>query len=165
MLRGLNWKTVLAFLDDTVVLGMDFDDHMSNLASTLSRFRKYKLKLKPKKCILFQKEIDFLCRRVASNSLSMTDQDIAVVREWPVPLCTKDVERFMGLANYHRTFVPNFSKLAEPMYRVMGKQKFKWEQEQEDAFNSLKFALTSAPVLALPTLATSSFLIQICHWS
>ncbi len=80
----------------------------------------------------------------------MTDQYIAVVMDWPVPLYTKDAERFMGLANYHRTFVPNFAKLAEPMYRVTGKQKFKWEQEQKDAFNSLKSALTRAPVFVLP---------------
>jgi hypothetical protein len=53
VLRGLNWKTVLAFLDDILVLGKTFDDNLQNLEEALQRFRKYGLKLKPKKCIFF----------------------------------------------------------------------------------------------------------------
>ncbi|XP_060577320.1 uncharacterized protein LOC132734568 [Ruditapes philippinarum] len=54
VLRGLTWKTVLAFLDDIIVLGRNFEDHLSNLREALSRFRRHKLKLKPKECIFFQ---------------------------------------------------------------------------------------------------------------
>ncbi len=79
----------------------------------------------------------------------MTDHYIQTVKDWPVPASSKDVELFLGLANYHRTFVSNFAKLAEPLYRVTGKQKFNWEPQQQGAFDSLKTALTSAPILAL----------------
>ena len=51
VLRGLTWKTVLAFLDDVLVLGKDFQDHLNNLREVLDRFREYNLKLKPKKCM------------------------------------------------------------------------------------------------------------------
>jgi hypothetical protein len=54
VLRGLNWKVVLAFLDDILVLGKDFEGHLANLRAVLVRFREYGLKLKPKKCELFQ---------------------------------------------------------------------------------------------------------------
>ncbi|MCG8078710.1 MAG: Ty3/Gypsy family RNase HI domain-containing protein, partial [Candidatus Thiodiazotropha taylori] len=80
----------------------------------------------------------------------MTQSDIMAVASWPTPTCSKDVERFMGLANYHRNFVKNFSKLAEPLYSVVGKHKFKWKEEQMEAFGALKEALTNPPVLALP---------------
>ena len=80
----------------------------------------------------------------------MTEEDIQVVASWPLPTCSKDVERFIGLANYHRNFVKNFSKLADPVYSVMGKHKFKWKKEQQEAFDALKTVLTSPPVLGLP---------------
>ncbi|MES9882037.1 MAG: pol polyprotein [Sedimenticola sp.] len=152
VLRGLNWKIALAFLDDILVLGSNFGHHLTNLASTLSRFREYGLKLKPKKCTLFQKEVDFLGRRVGSNSLAMTDQDIQVVRDWPTPSCSKDVERFLGLANYHRSFIRKFAELADPLYRITRKQPFEWAAEQNNAFLALKNALVRPPVLALPNL-------------
>ena len=150
VLRGLNWKIALAFLDDILVMGKSFEDHLVNLGETLGRFREYGLKLKPKKCVLFQKEVEFLGRQVSSNTLAMSRADTRVVEDWPEPKNSKDVERFMGLANYHRTFVKDFSKKAEPLYKVTGKQEFQWEEEQQSAFKTLKHDLTHPPILALP---------------
>ena len=141
---------LLAFLDDVLILGKTFEDHLGNLGEALQRFGQYGLKLKAKKCIFFQREVEFLGRLVSGDKLSMTEADTKVVASWPVPTCSKDVERFMGLANYHRNFVKNFSKLAEPLYSVVGKRKFRWEEEQQEAFDTLKTALTTSPVLALP---------------
>lgn len=64
VLRGLHWKTVLAFLDDILVLGRDFKKHLNNITDVLKRFRSYGLKLKPKKCVLFKQEVEFLGRTV-----------------------------------------------------------------------------------------------------
>ena len=150
VLRGLSWNTVLAFLDDILVMGKDFQSHLKHLEEALQRFRQHGLKLKPKKCQFFQTEVEFLGRMVSSQSLSMTKVDTEAVSDWPAPTCYKDVERFMGLVNYHRTFVKDFSRWAEPLYAVVGKDKFKWGQEQQDAFDYLKQALTHPPVLALP---------------
>ena len=94
--------------------------------------------------------MEFLGHLVSGDKPSMTETDTKVVASWPVPLCSKDVERFMGLANFHRNFVKNFSKLAGPLYSVVGKGKFRWEVEQQEAFGALKTALTTPPVLALP---------------
>ena len=150
VLRGLTWKTVLAFLDDILVMGMNFEDHLSNLIETLERFRLHGLKLKPRKCILFQKEVEFLGRNVNSNQLKMTSKDTKTVEEWPVPTSSKEVERFLGLANYHRVFVKNFAEKAQVLYSLMGKNKFRWGQEEQEAFESLKVALVNPPVLGLP---------------
>jgi transposase InsO family protein len=150
VLRGFSWTIVLAFLDDILVLGTTSEDHLSNLREVLARLRRYGLKLKPKKCVFFQKEVEFLGRNVTGTSLAMTEQDTKVVCEWPTPTCSKDVERFMGLANYHRGFVKNFANLADPLYQVVGKNKFRWDEEQQRAFELLKLALTTPPVLALP---------------
>ena len=150
VLRGLTWKTVLAFLVDILVMGMNFEDHLSNLIETLERFRLHGLKLKPQKCILFQKEVEFLGRNVSSNQLKMTSKDTKTVEEWPVPTSSKEVERFLGLANYHRVFVKNFAEKAQVLYSLTGKNKFRWGQEEQEAFESLKVTLVNPPVLGLP---------------
>ncbi|MCW4335780.1 MAG: RNase H-like domain-containing protein [Candidatus Thiodiazotropha endolucinida] len=159
VLRGLNWKTVLAFLDDVLVLGHTFQNHLNNLADALTRFREHGLKLKPKKCLFFQKEVEFLGRRVSNNRIAMSDVDILTVRNWPIPTCSKDVERFAGLANYHRGFVKDFSRLAAPLYQVVGKHKFYWGPAQEHAFAALKDALTNPPILGLPN-RTDAFVLD-----
>ena len=81
ILRGLNWKTVLAFLDDILVMGMKFEDHLKNLAEAFERFKQYDLKPKPRKCILFQSEVECVGRIVSSNQLKMASKDIATVTE------------------------------------------------------------------------------------
>ena len=69
VLRSLNWKVVLAFLDDILVLERDFEGHLANLRAVLVRFREYGLKLKPKICELFQKEVEFLGRVVGPRGM------------------------------------------------------------------------------------------------
>ena len=150
VMRGLNWKVALAFLDDILIMGQNFDDHLRNLKLALERFRKYRLRLKPKKCIFFQRRAEFLGRMISKDSMEMSSEDCSVVSEWPVPQNAKEVERFLGLANYHRIFVKDFARIAVPLYQITGKQEFQWGDAQADAFEFLKNALTSPPVLALP---------------
>ena len=109
--------------------------------------------------LFFQQEIEFVGRQVSRNSLAVTEADISVVQNWPVPTCAKDVERFMGLVNYHRRFIKDFSKIAVPLYAVTGKHQFVWEPEQAKAFDWLKQALVRPPVLALPN-KTDSFVLD-----
>ena len=150
ILKGLTWKVVLAFLDDILVMGKTFDDHLKNLREVLERFRVNGMKLKPKKCIFFQKEVEFLGRNVSGNNLSMTIKDTQTVTEWPVPKSSKEVERLLGLVNYHRSFVKGFADIVQPLYKLTGNNPFKWGQVEQHALEAVKAALSSPPVLALP---------------
>ena len=73
------------------------------------------------------------------------------VRDWVAPRSTNIEERFLGFANYYRGFMAGYAQLAFPLYHLTGKKPFIWGQEQQAAFDVLKKALTSPPVLALPT--------------
>ena len=150
VLRGLSWNTVLAFLDDALVLGKDFKEHLANLREVLQRFRDYNLKLKPRKCHLFQKEVKFLGRIVTGESVSVDPSAQEAIEKWPVPKSTKDVESFLGFVNYNREHIPHLADLAAPLYGLTGKNKFSWLPEHQKAFESLKESLLSAEVLALP---------------
>ena len=152
VLRGLTWNVVLAFLDDILVLGDTFQSHIQNLREVFDRFRSFGLKLKPKKCELFQTEVEFLGRVVSQNGIEIGPGYVETINSWPVPKTTKDVEKFCGFANYHRNFIQDLAQLAIPLYAVTGKRKFYWGEQQQSAFENIKRALTSKPVLTLPTL-------------
>lgn len=116
VLRGLHWNSVLAFLDDILVLGKDFHEHLSNMKEVLERFRSYGLKLKPQKCVLFKQEVELLGRSVTKNSLGIGSNYVDTINKWPIPTCTKDVERFCGFANYHRNFINDFAMMFHCMH-------------------------------------------------
>ena len=83
VLFGLIWVNVIVYLDDVNVIGRRFQENLANLRVVLLRFRKYGLKLKQRKCILFKRETAFLGRRVDSAGVHMTDDHVKAVQEWP----------------------------------------------------------------------------------
>lgn len=82
----------------------------------------------------------------------MDDTLVTAVKQWPTPQGVKDVQKFLGLAGYYRKFIKNYAHIARPISDLIRYHKFKWEKEQKDAFEQLKGALLSAPVLALPKI-------------
>ena len=100
----------------------------------LLRFRQHKLKLKPKKRVLFQKQVNFLGRIVSENKIKLSNTDIKAVLDWPIPQSTREVEQILGLVNYHRTFIKNFARIAVPLYKLTGKNPFVWSGEHLQAF-------------------------------
>ncbi|GFO16517.1 Pol polyprotein [Plakobranchus ocellatus] len=151
VLSGLNWESVLAFLDDVCVLGRSYDNHIDNLRKVFERFRTYGLRLKPRKCSLFRREVEFLGRLVSKNGIQILPESIAAVQKWPVPRAVKDIQRFMGLTNYHRLFIKDYSRVAEPLFRILRNNEFRWGEEEEQSFENLKKALTETPVLGIPS--------------
>ncbi|VDI28661.1 Hypothetical predicted protein [Mytilus galloprovincialis] len=85
VLQGLTWKECLAYLDDVIVLGKDFDDHICSLSEVFSRFQKYNLKLKPSKCQLLQTQVKFLGKIVSADGVAVNPDSIGSVKKWPTP--------------------------------------------------------------------------------
>ena len=151
VLSGLIWVNVIVYLDDVNVIGRTFQENLANLRVVLSRFRKYGLKLKPRKCVLFKRETAFLGRRVDSAGVHMTDDHVKAVQEWPEPKNRKQVEQFLGFINYHRSFIQDLAKTTAPLYELTGpKAKWRWGEEHSKAFGQLKQVMTSVPVLGCP---------------
>ena len=112
VMKGLNWKTALAFLDYILIMGQIFDDHMGNFRQALEKFRQYQMKMNPKKWLFMQKNLAFLGRIISKHSKALSAEHSRVVLEWPAPKISKEVEQFLGWANYHRNFVKNFAQIA-----------------------------------------------------
>ena len=108
-MAGLSWKTCLVYLDDIIVVGNTFEDHMKNLEEVFQRLRQANLKLSPKKCHLFQKEVHYLGHVVSGKGIAVDPEKIRAVSEWPVPRDKHELRSFLGLCTYYRRYVPGFA--------------------------------------------------------
>ena len=151
VLLGLTWKSVIAYLDDVIVLGKSFSENLVHLTEVLERFRIHHLKLKPKKCHLFRRSVEFLGRLVNPEGIQITDTKLQTIRDWPIPTNKKEVQTFLGFMNYHREFIPQFSSIANPLYQLTRKQvPFSWSTDQQSSFKSLIDIALSSSVLSYP---------------
>lgn len=151
VLRGLTWKTCLVYLDDVMVMGRNFEEHLRNLQEVFDRFQAANLKLNPKKCALFQKEVEFLGHIVSEKGIETCDTKVKTIKEWPRPRDKHEVRSFLGLCTYYRRFVEGFANIAAPLHKLTeANNTFTWSQTCENSFRRLKAALCSSPILAYP---------------
>lgn len=151
VLSGLQWEICLVYLDDIIVMSSTFEQHLERLEKVFARLRDAGLKLKPKKCNFFCSEVLYLGHLVTSKGLATDPDKVEKVKNWPIPRSLKQVRAFLGLAGYYRKFIRNFSVIASPLHKLTQKDvRFKWTEPCNAAFQSLKDALVSAPVLGYP---------------
>ena len=149
--RGLQWKKLLIYLDDIIIYSPDIESHLSDLSEVLDLLQKAGLKLKPAKCHLLQSEVLFLGHIVSVNGLLPNPALLENVKNWNPPKDVKQIQQFIGLCNYYRRFIYGFSDLASPITELTKKDvPFRWSEECQNAFDLLKQALCSAPILAYP---------------
>eukprot|EP00731_Ephydatia_muelleri_P006231 Em0003g479a len=151
ILAGLQWNRCLVYLDDVIIIGRTFLDHLTNLSMVFERIRQAGLKLQPSKCKLCRKEVTFLGHIVSQDGIATDHSKTEQVSKWPVPSSCTEVQRFLGLANYYRRFVQDFAAMAKPLHRLTERNaQFRWTTECQRAFDKLKSCLVSAPILAFP---------------
>ena len=144
VMRGLHWKRCLVYIDDILVFGNDFESALHSLELVLIRVAEYGLQLK---CNLFRSSVPFLGHIVGRAGLECDPNKVSAVANWIPPSTIKGVHEFLGFTGYYRRFVPDYSTVAQPLVRLLGKDcKFKWT----DAFKTLRALLIKAPVLAFP---------------
>lgn len=151
VLAGLTRSSCMVYLDDILVIGKSFTEHLNNLRLVFTRLREAGLRLKPKKCCLAKREVEYLGYIVTKDGIAPDPEKVAAVQEFPEPQDLKALRSFVGLASYYRRFIPSFSKIAAPLFTLTKKDTlFQWSAECQAAFTLLKKALTEAPVLAYP---------------
>ena len=153
VLRGLLWEIALAYLDDVISVGDDFQDSLANLRTVLLRFRKYNLKLKPQKCAFMQKTVLFLGHLVSPDGVAVNPANVEAIKSWALPETRKELESFLGFVNYHRNHIKDCAALSDCLYKVAASVKrgrVELQEEHRQAFEQLKQALINAPVLPYP---------------
>ena len=151
VLAGLQWSRCLVYIDDVIIVGKSFQEHLRNLQEVLQRLREAGLKLKPSKCIFFQSSVKYLGHVVSREGVMADPDKVRKVATWPVPTSTKETQSFLGFASYYRRFIRDFAEIAKPLHRLTEKTApFNWTVECQAAFQELRQRLTSAPILAHP---------------
>ena len=119
----------------------------------LKRLEENDLFVKPEKCVWKVKEVGFLEVIIGEDGVRMEKEKVQGVIEWPVPKSMKDVQKFLGLANYYRRFVKDFATIAKPLHETMRKdRKWRWGEKQQKVFEELKRKFTTELVLVTSNL-------------
>lgn len=142
---------VLVYLDDILIFTKTLEEHRQITACVLQILRHHRLYLKPEKCTFEQTQIEYLGLIISENEIQMDPVKIQGVSQWPVPTCKRDVQAFLGFTNFYHHFIRGFGDLAKPLNVLTGLVLWSWGDEQQSAFDALKIAVMSAPVLAIPT--------------
>ncbi|CAI7865292.1 unnamed protein product [Closterium sp. NIES-53] len=151
ILRPLLDECVVVYLDDILIYSRDMKQHIEHLRRIFEILRRDKFYVKLSKSEFALKKVHFLGHMVSAQVVHVDPKKIEAVRTWKTPESVKDLQQFLGFANYYNRFVPQYAKIATPLTNLLKKNTpFKWEDVHQQAMEQLKTALTSAPVLILP---------------
>ena len=146
-------EKVVAFIDDVMVAMETEEGHDEIVEEVLKRLEENDLFVKLEKCVWKVREVGFLGGIIGEDGVRMEKEKVQGVIEWPVPKSMKDVQKFLGLANYYRQFVKDFAMIAKPLHETTRKdKKWNWGERQQKAFEELKKRFTMEPVLVTPDL-------------
>jgi len=112
---------------------------------------EHKLFLRLEKCEFHQKQIEYLGLVISENKVAMDPVKVTRVHEWPIPENRTDVQAFIGFVNFYCYFIQDFSTIARPLFDLTcSNQAWNWSTKEQEAFECLKMAVTTAPILASP---------------
>ncbi|MCP4459200.1 MAG: DDE-type integrase/transposase/recombinase, partial [Cytophagales bacterium] len=148
------FNSLVFFIDDLLMGSKTADEHLKRLKWIFSRLSWGNLKLNPKKTNLFKREVTFLGQKLSREGLRIDDEKIKAVETLQPPTNVKQLQSFLGVVNYQRSYIKGFSIIASPLYKLLKKgEVFKFTSECMASFEALKKAIASSPVLALPDVS------------
>jgi RNase H-like domain found in reverse transcriptase/Reverse transcriptase (RNA-dependent DNA polymerase) len=139
---------VIVFIDDILIFTEKEEGHEEIVKEVLRKLKENDLFLKVEKCIFGASEIEFLGLIISPDGIKMDPIKVNAIMSWPVPKRVKDIQAFLGLANFYRRFVHNFSKIASPLHNLTRKGVvWRWGGTQQRTFEELKKRFVEGPVL------------------
>ena len=151
VLKSLNFKIALVYIDDLLIFSKDFDQHLHHLNLVFENLRSANLTLHPAKCKFATKQVKYLGHYVSKDGLRVNPENTEKIRNCKSPINVKQLRSALGMMGYYRKFVKDYAKIAQPLNNLLKKDtKFQWNEDCENAFNVLKTKLIEAPILRYP---------------
>jgi hypothetical protein len=146
-------RFVLVFFDDILIYSRTHAEHLRHICTVLSALRAHGLVLKRSKCLFVERKIHYLGHVIATDGVAMDVDKVFVFQSWTLPKTVKALRGFLGLTSYYHKFVHEYNLIATALTALLKREAFRWTPKATTAFNTLKTALTTAPVLQLPKFA------------
>ena len=140
----------MVFLDDILIYSPSFDTHVTHLQQVLAKLREHQLYMKLSKCSFAQHQIEYLGHIISQEGVATDPSKTVAMTQWPTPTSVTELRGFLGVTGYYRRFVKHYGLIAKPLTKLLQKNQFVWSSTAQQAFDHLKQAMSSTPVLALP---------------
>ena len=151
VLRDMLNRFVFVYIDDIFIYSQNPVEHEQHVRQVLQRLMENRLFVKAEKCVFHAPSVTFLGFIIGQGVLEMDPAKVAAVAEWSAPSSRKQLQRFLGFANFYRRFIRSYSNIAAPLTALTSTSlPFRWSSTAETAFNHLKHRFVSAPVLSHP---------------
>ena len=148
MLEGI--EGAFAIMDDTLIAGRDREHHDHILRAVIKRATEYNLRLNFDKCRVRRESVPYVGHVISAEGIRPDPEKLRAVCDMPPPTSKEAVRRFLGLVQYLSKFIPNMSQMDAPLRELLKADiPFQWNHTQQESFDKLKTACTTAPVLAL----------------
>ncbi|MBW0590799.1 hypothetical protein O181_130514, partial [Austropuccinia psidii MF-1] len=142
---------LIIYIDDIIVCSKTWEQHMYRLSRVLTKIQSVNMKICLKKCHFGFKELKALGHVVSGLSLGIYKNKVASVLLKPMPQNKKEIQSFLGFAEYYRQHIKDFASIARPLYKLCAKDTlFEITVDSIEAFESLREALTTAQLLLMP---------------
>ena len=139
------------YIDDVVIYSETFDQHISHLDSVLQMVAKAGIKMSLNKSQFAQEKIKFLGFIVDGKGINSDPEKVRAIQNFPIPKNQKNVRQFLATVGFYRQFIEDFAGIAAPLSSLLRKDvKWKWETLHQDAFQKLKCAMVTHPILRHP---------------
>jgi len=139
---------IVVYLDDILIYSNDITQHREHVKEVLKKLQKAGLYVKAEKCEFHSDSVEYLGYVLSPFGLTISDAKVKTIQEWPEPKKVKDIQSFLGFANFYRCFIFNYSNIVIPLTRLTRKDaSWNFDENCRKAFNTLKQAFTSAPIL------------------
>lgn len=147
----VNRHGVLIFMDDIFVHTATLSEHIQKLKKVFQILKQHQFYIKQLKCSFAQPSLEYLGHVISAEGVATDPHRITAIKQWPIPTSVKEVRSFLGLAGYYRKFIAGYGSINRPLTDLLKKNcPFLWSSVVDTAFQTLKQALVTAPVLALP---------------
>lgn len=148
VLRECLDTVVVIYLDDILIYSADPKDHVTHVRRVLQLLSNAQLQVNLDKCQFSVTKVEFLGYVISPEGIAMDPAKVKAITSWPIPTSVRDIQVFLGFANFYRRFIKNFSQIVGPITRLLKKDTpFVWDLAPQSAFKALRHAFTSEPVL------------------
>ena len=151
---------VVIYMDDILICAENLETLRTRTRKILKRLKEKDLYLKLEKCLFDKEEVDFLGMVIRHNKIKMDKTKLKGIEDWEEPKTVKQVRSFLGFCNFYRKFIGHYAEISKPLTELTRKEEpFIWNEERQQAFDTLKAKFMEAPVLHMPD-PTKQFILQ-----